>query len=76
MAPAFKLLTFAFIKDSAKVLEAMVAPAVVDAVAAVGSKYRMTAFGDEKSFCSAAIFVFLDDRPDELMEALRCRDIV
>lgn len=48
----------------------------IEAVAAVGSKYRIRAFGDEKSLGAAAMSPFLDDRPAELMEALRCRDIV
>lgn len=42
----------------------------------MGSKYRIRAFGDEKSLGAAAISPFLDERPAELIEALRCRDIV
>ena len=41
----------------------------------MGSKYRIRAFGDEKSLGAAAMSPFLDERPAELMEALRCRDI-
>lgn len=48
----------------------------MDAVAAVGSKYRISAFGEEKSFGAVAISVFLAERPAELIEALRWRDIV
>ena len=45
----------------------------MEAVAAVGSKYLIMGLGEEKSLGSAAIFPFLDDLPEELMEALRCR---
>lgn len=48
----------------------------IEAVAAAGSKYLIREVGEVKSFGSAAILPFLDDLPEELMEALRCRDAV
>ena len=45
----------------------------MEAVAAVGSKYLIKGAGEVKSLGSAAIFPFLDDLPEELMDALRCR---
>ena len=45
----------------------------MEAVAAVGSKYLIKGVGEVKSLCSAAIFPFLEDLPEELMDALRCR---
>lgn len=47
----------------------------MDAVAAAGSKYFISAFSDVKSFCSATTFPFLEDRPAELIEVCRWRDM-